>query len=326
MKKKKILTLGGATEDINIYPQEAVVIANPADILRQKLLAFEYGAKIGLENSEITFGGGAANAAVNFANLGFATSFIGALGDDERSRRIIKNLKKYKVDTSLIKIYNNSTSPFSLIIIGPKKEHVAFVFRGSKDKLKLSKLDKKVISQSDWLYITSLSGDWLDILETAIFSATKVAWNPGSTQLKAGVKKLNKFLKKTTVLCLNKDEAIELVLSSEEGKNKDDKFLNNLNDLLKAIYSLGPEVVVITDGRRGARAYDGQKIYIQKIIKEKNMADTTGVGDAFNSAFIAGLEIYNYDISKALLLAAKNASSVISQPGAQNGLLIKKNI
>jgi len=326
MKKKKIVTLGGATEDINIYPQEAMVLDNPKDILRQKLLAFEYGAKIGIENTETTFGGGAANAAVNFSNLGFTVSFIGTLGNDERSKRIIENFKKHSVNADQIKIIKQRISPFSLVVIGPKKEHVAFVYRGAKDKLSLSDLDKKIISQSDWLYITSLSGKWLAVLEQAIFSASKVAWNPGSKQLQAGSEKLKRFFKKTTVLCLNKDEAVELVLSSKEGKDKEKKFLNNINNLLKIIYNLGPEIVVITDGRRGAKAYNGHKIYKQTIIKEKKMADTTGVGDAFNSAFVSGLEIYNYDISKALYLAARNASSVISKSGSQNGLLKKKNI
>ncbi|MCF7819930.1 MAG: hypothetical protein K9M44_00460 [Candidatus Pacebacteria bacterium] len=326
MRKKTIITLGGATEDINIYPSEAIVINNSKDILRQKLLAFEYGAKISIDTSVATFGGGAANAAVNFANLGFESSFLGVLGTDERAKRILNNFKTHKVNTSLVKKCLKIGTPFSIIVIGPKKEHVAFVYRGCKDKLSLSEKDKKAIAKVDWLYITSLSGNWKKILSQALKEVKNVAWNPGALQLRLGAEKLKKFLKQTTVLCLNKDEAIELVLSSKEGKNKSRVFLNNLDNLLKAVYDLGPNIVVITSGREGAKVYNGEKIYSQGIIEEKKLADTTGVGDAFNSAFIAGLEIYNQDISKALLLAAKNASSVISKPGAQNGLLTRKNL
>jgi len=48
------------------------LIDNKQDILRQKLLAFEYGAKINSEKVVHGFGGGAANTAVSFASLGLS--------------------------------------------------------------------------------------------------------------------------------------------------------------------------------------------------------------------------------------------------------------
>ena len=99
-----------------------------------------------------------------------------------------------------------------------------------------------------------------------------------------------------------------------------------MKNLLSALSFYGPKIVVITGGREGADAIFKGKIYHQPIIKEKRRADTTGVGDAFGSAFIAGLELYKRDIKKSLLLAARNASSVVSLPGAQNGMLRKKDI
>lgn len=47
----------------------------------------------------------------------------------------------------------------------------------------------------------------------------------------------------------------------------------------------------------------------------------TGVGDAFNSTFAAGLNLYQGDIKKSLHLAAKNTASKIAHFGAQNGLI-----
>ena len=324
--KKRIVTLGGATEDINIYPKETIVVDNKNDLLRQKLLAFEYGAKISINNSVNTFGGGAANAAVNFSNLGFNSSILTILGKDERGRRILNNFKKKKVNTDLIIYSKEKLSPFSLIVIGPKKEHVAFVSSGCKEDMEIKKIAKKKLKQIDWLYISSLSGDWESLLKGVMDLPKNIAWNPGARQLKVGARKLRKFFKKTRVLCLNKDEAIELVLSDVAYKNKKESFFNNINNLLKAVYSLGPDMVLITNGKKGASLYDGTNIYKQGVIKEKKMTDTTGVGDAFNSSFVAGLEIYSGNIKKALFLAAKNTSSVVSFFGAQNGLLTKKDI
>ena len=65
---------------------------------------------------------------------------------------------------------------------------------------------------------------------------------------------------------------------------------------------MGPEVIIITSGKRGADAYDGSKYYHQDVIREKRRKDTTGVGDAFGSTFIAGLELFNGDIKKAMQL------------------------
>jgi len=64
----------------------------------------------------------------------------------------------------------------------------------------------------------------------------------------------------------------------------------------------------------------------QNILKEKKRVDTTGVGDAFGSSFVAGLELYKGNIQKAMHLGVKNTASVVSQQGAQNGLLNKKDI
>lgn len=323
---KKIITLGGATEDITIYPQEAKVLDNKEDLLRQKLLAFEYGAKISVDAMVSSFGGGSANSAVSFRNFGFDSSIITALGKDDRAKKIKANLKEKGVDTAYILNNFNNLSPYSLLVIGPKGEHVAFVYRGSKVDLNLNKKSLKAIETADWLYVTSLSSPWKSMLLKALTVAKKVAWNPGSEQLKAGAGVLKKYFKKTAVLCLNKDEAIELVMSDKKYKNKNSSFFNNSINLLKVIKEMGPEIIVITLGNDGSCAYDGNKIYKQGIIKEQKRVDTTGVGDAHNSAFVYGLELYKGDIQKALNLGARNSAAVISAQGAQNGLLSKKDI
>ena len=76
--KYDIITIGGVTEDINFCTHEGVLIKNKKDVLRQELLAFEFGAKIKIKESHSTFGGGAANTAVCFAltsNLGHLKQF-----------------------------------------------------------------------------------------------------------------------------------------------------------------------------------------------------------------------------------------------------------
>lgn len=327
MKKYDVITIGGATEDITFYTDEGLLVANRKDVLRQKLLAFEYGTKIKINNSRYTFGGGAANTAVSLARLGLCTASLVSVGMDDRGKRIIKNLKKQKVDTSFVQRSKDSETGFSFIIVGQGNEHVVFSNRAANEDLRVESYQLNFLENTNWLYLASLSGDWKGVLKN-IFSIkdVKIVWNPGHAQLMSGIASLGKYLKKTEVLILNKDEAIELVVSHRKYKKKTAKFLNNIENLIKILKSFGPSIVVVTNGRYGASAFDGKKIYRQTIIKEKNKKDTTGVGDAFGSSFVAGLEIYNGNIKKAMHLGARNSASVITKQGAQNGLMVKRDI
>ena len=328
--KYDIITIGGATEDISFYTQEGLVLDNHKDILRPKLLAFEYGAKIVINGAASTFGGGAANAAVNLAGLGFKTGIIADLGKDIRAEKIIANLKSRKVMIDLLEQDPKKETGFSFVIISGPGDRVIFSDRGANVDLRIVTKELPTISQATWLYLTSLSGDYWSADLKKIFSlkGPRVIWNPGHEQLRAGLKVVGEFLKQTDILCLNKDEALELVLSSSprRGKATELEALNNTKKLLKIIKSFGPKIVLITKGKIGAEVYDGRKFYSQGIVKNKKRIDTTGVGDCFNSTFLAGYLKYQGDIKKALALSMKAASKKISHVGAQNGLLTKKDL
>ncbi|OGF28421.1 hypothetical protein A2331_03285 [Candidatus Falkowbacteria bacterium RIFOXYB2_FULL_34_18] len=325
-KKFDFITLGGVTEDITFYTKEGEIIYNKEDILKQKLIAFEYGAKLRIDRSYSTFGGGAANAAVCLASLGFNVAAMVAIGDDNRGLSIVNNFKKKEVKSNLIQKVKNIESGFSLLLVGQSNEHVVFSNRAANKRLSIKAKEIKQLDSAKWIYITSLSGAWRDVLHNAFKTKARIAWNPGHIQLHAGFRVIGKYLKRTNVLTVNKDEAIELVVTNPKYKNKDCKFLNNIQNLLRVLREYGTEIVVVTNGRFGADAYDGKSFYHQDIIKERKRLDTTGVGDAFGSTFVAGLEMFKGNIQKAMKLSALNTASVISMQGAQNGLLTKRGI
>ncbi len=315
------ITIGGATQDISFFTNEGVLIDNPGDVLRQELLAFEYGAKIRVDKFNYTFGGGGSNTAVSLANFKLKTACLATIGNDEVGRAIKKNLVDRKVKTELLKERKGEQSGFSFVLITDKGERIIFTNRGANRNLLITEADLRSLKKTKNIYIASLSGKWEANLRK-IFSVVgpKIYWNPSEAQYSAGLKKLGKFLKKTTVLSLNKDEAIELVLSDSKYKKATSKFLNDVENLLRILKSYGPEMVVITSGKKGVDVYDGQKFYHRNILKEKKRVDTTGIGDCFNSSFAAGLEIYG-NINKALTLALKNSASKVAHLGAQNGLI-----
>ncbi len=324
--KFDFITIGGTTEDISFYTSEAIMIDNKHDILAQRLMAFEHGAKLKVDRANSTFGGGASNAAVCLSRLGFKVAAMVAIGDDNRGKSIIANFKNHNVSTSLVQKIKNEQTGFTFFIVGNDKEHVGFSNRAANQRLFINDNDVKSLDNSKYVYLTSLSGNYKRNLDQVFKTRAKIAWNPGHIQLHAGFKVIGKYLKKTAVLTVNKDEAIELVVTNPKYKEKDEIFLNNIKNLLEIIFHYGPRIVVITDGKNGADAYDGKEFYHQNIIFGKKIVDTTGVGDAFGSSFCAGLELYQGDINKAMSLSIKNTSSVISKQGAQNGLINTKDI
>jgi len=326
--KYDIITIGGATEDFSFYTHTGLLLESKKDVLHQKMIAFEYGAKIGIDRVYSTFGGGAANTAVNLSGLGFKTAAVLAVGDDERGRSIMANLKARKVATDLVQVVKKDTSGFSFIVINQSNERIIFSHRGANVELRLSSKALAAIKQARWAYITSLSGSyWLeDLKKIFAVKGVKKIWNPGETQLLGGIKKIAKFLKQTDVFCVNQEEAVELVLSTGKYRADDFKFLNKAKNLLQIIKSFGPKMVIITNGKKGADFYDGRNFYHQGIIKNQKRLDATGVGDAFHSSLLAGLKMYDNDIRRAMLLAVYNTAAVVSEIGAQNGLLLKADL
>ncbi len=327
-----VITIGGATYDITFFPNEneAILIDNKQDILRQKLLAFEYGAKINAEKVVYGFGGGAANTAVSFAAFGLKVAAMVVAGNDIFGKEIITNFKKRKVGTGLIQKIPHHASDLAVIVIGPDKDRVIFFDNKIKNKLQLEKKGITALKNTKWVYLASLTGNWRNILN-GVFAVKdkkteiKIAWNPGQSQLSGGLNELRRFLKQTEVLILNQDEAIQLAMTDPEvkGKNFD---LNNIKNLLPIIKNYGPRIAVITCGKNGAWAYDGVKMHYLAIVEKQKRVDATGVGDAFGSSFVAGLELFKGDIDKAMKLGIMNTSSVVATPGAQNGLLSKKDL
>ncbi len=314
-----ITIIGGSTVDTMFYTDEMVLIDNKKDLLKQKLIGFEYGAKIYSQNVINTFGGGGANAAAPFASLGLKVQLLSSLGSDTIGQSIIENLKKQKIDTRLIQKKSKKVSGNSFIVnVGSFNEHVIFTCRGANEDIDLSPKTVKQI-KTPWIYLTGLSANFLpkltNIFEQVKKRKIKVAWNPGADQLKLGLTRLHRFMSETYVFDVNRDEALELVVKIK-GKN----FKNNINVLLKELHKFGQKFTVITDGPKGAYVYDGKKVYFQAALKRKGL-NTTGAGDAFGSAFVTGLIRYHGDIEKSLRLGIWNSNSVIMKIGAQVGLL-----
>lgn len=325
-----IVTFGSAVRDVTFCTKAGRIFNTPEDLTSQKMLAFEFGAKIHVTDSHKTQGGGATNAAVSFERLGLHAAACIRVGDDHDGLDIKESLRAENVDVKMIQRDDAHDTGLSFIIMADKRERDRTIFfnLGANEHLTTTQLKASRV-KPQWVYVASLyGGQWekniKNIFQYAHRSKARIAWNPGQAQLKKGYKALRQYLEKTTILSLNKDEAIELVLSGITVGSRNPAYLNKPKYLLNILHEWGPDVVVITEGKKGAWIYDGTTMHHQKIRKAK-VVDTTGVGDAFGSTFVSGYH-YTNDIETAAKWAMVNTASVVQKVGAQNGLLTKKEI
>lgn len=310
-----IVTVGSALRDVTYYTNAFSVIKNPAkDPTRQKLLAVEFGAKIRSDNVHFDFGGGASNTAVACARLGMKTAVITTVGDDLDGRAILSHLRDEGVDTSLVRVHPKKRTGLSFVAVDERTgEHTAFVYYGATEEVRVSPAVLQKF-RTEAFYVSSLNNSsWKQTMRALFATGARVAWNPGGAQLSAGFHALHPFFAMTDLLILNRDEAMECILS--EGKIRP----KTIPQMLTHIQSWGPKIVVITDSRKGSHAYFNRKLYFVPSPKDTPV-DTTGAGDSYGSSLVVGLIRYN-NVKRAMQLATVNATANVHVVGAQEGLL-----
>jgi len=297
-----IITVGSATVDVFVETGSKLFKG------KRDFVKVAFGSKILVDKFISDTGGGGTNTAVSLSRLGFKVAYLGKMGKGLNSQRILKQLKKEKVDCLACR--ENARTGYSIILDADGHDRTILVFKGSNNDLKIREVKKSKL-KTKWFYFASMMGESFKTMESLASFASKknikILFNPSSYMAKKGIMHIKKVLKNTNILILNKEEATYLV-----GKGKTERQLKMLSRLIK-------DIVVITDGKNGVYAYDGNSFYYLKPHNIK-IVEATGAGDAFASAFLAGI-IKKNNTEFAMQLGLANAESVITHYGAKNKLL-----
>lgn len=323
----KVICIGSASKDIFLPTDKGIIIDTPEDLTSQKKISFELGAKYQIEDRYEAPGGVAANVSQGLARLGVKVGCCSKIGDDKLGMWIVDELEKENVDASLIQIENNCKSDLSAIIVDTNSgDHTIFFNRDANERLEI--IPEK-IKNTKWFFISALNGSikksWEenieDIIKISKNENIRIAFNPGQRNIKDNSEKIARAIENSEVLILNKDEAIEIV-SGYKKQITGDKEFNDEKFLIKELQNLGPKVVSLTDGIRGAWACDENNLYYAKA-SGNNPIETTGAGDGFSSGFLAAY-IQGKSVKEALKWGTANGGSVVEFYGAKDGL-IKEN-
>lgn len=311
-----VITFGSATGDVFLKLNRGNF-----KVLRDKAfggnkgLCFSMGSKFLVDDTTVFSGGGGTNTACTFGNQGFKTAYVGGIGEDIMGDMVLQDLKAHKVSTVFLQRNKKKKTALS-VVLSSNNERTILIYKGACHFLAPADIPFTKLKRAKWFYIAPLYDKSADLLPQIIRFAREnkiaVAFNPSRQHLKSGREFLKPMLAHVDALIINNREAMLLTHATLEREL----------EMIKELRYICPGIIVITKGRGGVVVCDGMNIFKLEA-SNVQVVEKTGAGDAFGSAFIAGL-LQKNDIEYAIRLAIANAESCIQKVGAKNGLLKKE--
>jgi sugar/nucleoside kinase (ribokinase family) len=316
MKKIDFLAVGDIVIDAFIELQDANVNCDIND--ENCTITMRFADKIPYKNVTVAKAvGNSPNATVSASRLGLVSSIITNIGDDQNGKDCIETLKENNIDTSMVQIQDGM------------KTNYHYVLSYSADRTILIKheaynydFDKAIgDNKPTWIYLSSVADHTLPYHEQIASyleknPEVKLAFQPGTFQMKLGIEKLKKIYARTEVFFCNVEES-QRILGVKE---------SDIKILLKSIHDLGPKIVFITDGPKGAYAFDGENAWFMPIYPDPAPPlERTGAGDAFSSTATVAIAM-GKSLEEALSWGPINSMSVVQYVGAQKGLLSQEKL
>jgi ribokinase len=315
-----VITIGTATRDVFLRsevfkgisdPHFSKKVGFPSGIAQ----CFPFGGKIEVEEPVITTGGGATNAAVTFARMGFRAAALFKIGDDAIGKEIVRELEDESITPFPVKDLQNPTA-YSTILLSPSGERTILVHRGASEEMRRADVPLSTLT-GRWAYIAP-GGIPFPVMETILkalkTTKTAVAINPSKDYLSLPERKRKALFAAASVVLLNREEA---AYATGINYKREKEIFEKMDEWVDGI-------VAVTDGANGVTVSDGAHLYRAGVFKERVVADRTGAGDAFGSGFVAGLigrTLNTSTIQEAIRIGSAHATSVVEHVGAKRGIL-----
>ncbi len=279
-------------------------------------IAMRFGDKIPYESVTVVPAvGNSPNAAVAAARLGLRAALISNLGADRNGDEALTELKKNQVNTGWVARHADRLTNYHYVLW--YQDDRTILIKHEEYPYALPESFKT--TEPKCLYLSSLGEHSLAFHQEiagylSAHPSVKLAFQPGTFQIKLGVEPLREIYRHTEIFFCNVEEAKRILQTAE----------TEIKKLLAEIAALGPKIVVITDGPRGAYtlAY-GQYLTMPPYPDPRPPLERTGAGDSFASTLTAALAL-GLPLDQALRWGPVNSMSVVQAIGAQAGLLTRE--
>ena len=261
----------------------------------------------------ISAGGSAANSVQTARLLGVSGSILGLVGDDHFGNLMRAELEAQGISVPLSPVPNARTGT-CVSLTTPDGERTMRTCLGVAKDLGAGEVTTDVLKNSSWLLI---EGYFLTASESnaqAIIEAIKVARAQG---VKIAFSVAAEFVvdAKRTEIEREIVPNIDLLIANE-GEAMALAHVQTPQDAL-SVLRRAVNGVVITCGKDGALGSIDDVTWSTPVAKPRGaVVDTTGAGDVFAGAFLAGISRGLFP-PHAAVGAARLAAEVITQPGAR---------
>jgi len=237
-------------------------------------------------------GGNSLNQTIRYRQMGHQSAFIGALGTDDAGDRIAALLQTESVDISHMYRVNGNTACNQIV-----NDEVGERY-GVDGAWEGGVYQKFELADTDWEYISGF-----DIWSTHANSPSYMeALRRKSKSQFMSVDFLH--LKDYDLL----EKSLRVVDIAYFGGTAD------MADDLARIAKNNRGILVLTLGPEGSIAFEGNRSHTQPALPMDKVIDTTGCGDAFQSAFTASY-FHTKDIQASLLAGAELGRKAASSFG-----------
>lgn len=282
----------------------------------RKTLHMPFGSKLPYDDVTVVPAvGNSPNAAVSAHRLGLETALVSNLGNDKNGKDCLEALRQEGVHTDFVKLHEDKQTNYHYVLrYGPERTILI-----NHEHYPYSLPDFPIAPK--FFYFSSVGAHGIpyhhEIAEYVKNSETKLAFQPGTFQIKVGYEAIKDVYEATEIFFCNKEEAQEILNSTEQ----------DTPTLVRAIRELGPTIPVITDGPNGAYTVDAddQAWRMPMYPDPAPPVDRTGAGDSFSSTFTSAI-ILGKDPAEALSWGPINSMSVVQKVGAQAGLLPREEL
>jgi sugar/nucleoside kinase (ribokinase family) len=251
-------------------------------------------------------GGQGANVVCAAARLGLRAGFIGAVGGDTNGRLVIDDFARFGVDTHHLTIRPGTQTNFTVAMIDGSGEKALVVVPTTWDELALDATLAGYIQGARILYTTLYDRDQFARLAAAAHAAATLVAVDIEPVMGLDPADLRAVLRQVDIAFLNRESADAALPGTDPAA------------AARTMQGWGPGLVAITCGAQGAVACSSVAEAAHPGYPAA-VVDTTGAGDCFCAAFLAG-HCWGWPLDEILAFANAAAACSVSALGARGAL------
>ncbi|WNS44223.1 sugar kinase [Paenibacillus sp. MMS20-IR301] len=298
--------------DESVELREADIDLLTAGELLIDMISAEFDEEVQSGTYQRFFGGSPSNIAMNVKKLGIRSVVASAVGNDGLGNYLIRHLQHAGISTDCIQQVSQATS--MVVLTKSKSTPVPIFYRGADYQLTYTRQLKHALMNSKILHFSSWPVSRLHsrgTIEQAIAQAKEtgllvcfdpnyhpMVWDEGGD----GIRYIQGLISQADIIKPSEDDAERLF-----GKQSPETHVENF-------LKLGAKLVILTLGKDGAIVSNGRQTeHFPTMAKE--IADTTGAGDAFWSGLYTGM-VKGYTLRKAVQVGLATSAYKLKYIGA----------